>query len=205
MYWYGTVWPCYSFPGVFHIWMSLCEITWSINLAWLANATLRCQLGGDLFVIHCWSWHAVYCDFSCLKLTAHKLSKACPQPACSDITNSRVVTCDDDQVGTVAVQNDLSVDCSLFLWISSIYLNVNDYTVNCLYIIREYWLSKNTASSLWFTNVNVTLAQVLLVTCLKEQMPTTLSMWLQGGIARLSCCWGESWSLGQPNPFHKGL
>lgn len=39
--------------------------------------------------------------------------------------------------------------------------------------------------------ISVTLAQVLLVTCLKEQMPTTLSMSPQGGTAHLSCCWGE--------------
>ncbi|MEQ2295980.1 hypothetical protein AMECASPLE_020162, partial [Ameca splendens] len=48
--------------------------------------------------------------------------------------------------------------------------------------------NQRTFSSVLMMSLNfVTL--VLLVTCLKEQMPTTLSMWPQGGTAHLSCCW----------------
>lgn len=40
--------------------------------------------------------------------------------------------------------------------------------------------------------VRVSLRQASLGTCLREQMPITQNTWPRGGIARPSCCWGES-------------
>lgn len=63
-------------------------------------------------------------------------------------------------------------------------------TVNCLHDTRESRTHNHIRES--FLSVCVAPAQVLLVTCLREQTPTTPSMWLRGGTVRLSCYWGES-------------
>ena len=76
-------------------------------------------------------------------------------------------------------------------------------TVDVFLLSQSAGRVMRTIRSMWFINLHVALAQVLLVTCLKEQMPTTLSTWPQGGTAHLSCCWGESlcvcvcWRLSQ--------
>lgn len=59
-------------------------------------------------------------------------------------------------------------------------------TVNCLHDTSPEHIRAS------FLSVCVAPAQVLLVTCLREQTPTTPSMWLRGGTVRLSCYWGES-------------
>lgn len=75
-------------------------------------------------------------------------------------------------------------------------LNSDQDVIFIFWAVWTWWQTagclKYTTSSLWFICFHVTLAQVLLVTCLKEQMPTTPSMWLHDGTARRSCCWGES-------------
>lgn len=70
------------------------------------------------------------------------------------------------------------------------YLYLVRMTVNCPHDTRESQTHNHTRTS--FYSFCVALAQVLLVTCLREQTPTTRSMWLRGGTVRLSCYWGES-------------